>query len=68
MNHITIRATAAVLSIAVTFTLLKGVGIVADAELASSPSDTRMARAQPAASAQRAALQVATLHREATPR
>jgi hypothetical protein len=68
MNRITIRATAAVLSIAVTFTLLKGVGIVADVESAAGPSDTRMARAEPAASAPRAALLVATLRPEAAPR
>ena len=68
MNHIAIRATAAILSIAVTFTLLKGVGIVADVESAAGPSATRMARAEPAASSPRAALQVAKLQAEGATR
>jgi hypothetical protein len=62
MNQNTIRIAAAALSLAVTFTLLKGVGFVADAESAAGPSATRLAHAERAASAP---LQVATLRPDA---
>jgi hypothetical protein len=65
MNRTTIRTASAVLAVAVTFVLLKGVGMVADVESAAGPSATRLAAAKAAASA---AVQVATLQRETTHR
>lgn len=64
MSRHTDRIVAAVLAVASTFMLLKGVEAVAEAQAAAAAVTPRMARVDTApASAPKAAVQVATLQR-----